>query len=118
MPKRQIAGKKWIELCRSDCIRRKERVERCRTAKLPGAFRAIVQPHPRYSDVPSSETIRRSPRPRKASGFTWRLILSTSSGRRSYQIPDVSTTAATVFHNYTWYLRLRQFLLDCPLNQQ
>lgn len=40
------------------------------TAKLPGAFRAIVHPQPRYSVVPSSMKIRRNPRPRNASGLT------------------------------------------------
>lgn len=53
------------------------------TAKLPGALRAIVQPHPRYNVDPSSLKIRMTPRPRNASGLTWRLILSTSRGRRT-----------------------------------
>lgn len=39
------------------------------TAKLPGAFRAAVQPHPRYSAKPSSAMMRNTPRPRNASGF-------------------------------------------------
>ena len=53
------------------------------TAKLPGALRAMVQPHPRYSADPSSLKIRMKPRPRNASGLTWRLILRTSRGRRT-----------------------------------
>lgn len=53
------------------------------TAKLPGALRAMVQPHPRYNADPSSLKMRMTPRPRNASGLTWRLILSTSRGRRT-----------------------------------
>ena len=56
---------------------------RC-TAKEPGAFLAIVHPQPRYNVVPSSMKMRTTPRPRNASGLTWRLILSASSGRRTY----------------------------------
>jgi len=55
---------------------------RGRTAKDPGAFLAAVQPQPLYSPNPSSRTILTTPRPRKASGFVWRLILRTSRGRR------------------------------------
>ena len=53
------------------------------TANEPGAFLAAVQPHPLYKPKPSSATIRKTPRPRKASGFVWRLILRTSRGRRT-----------------------------------
>jgi hypothetical protein len=40
-----------------------------RTANDPGALRAAVQPHPRYSPKPSSAMILINPRPRKASGL-------------------------------------------------
>lgn len=53
------------------------------TAKEPGAFRAAVHPQPRYRPKPSSATILRTPRPRKASGLVWRLILRTSRGSRT-----------------------------------
>jgi hypothetical protein len=53
------------------------------TANDPGAFLAAVQPQPLYNPNPSSLTIRTTPRPRKASGFVCRLILSTSRGRRT-----------------------------------
>ncbi len=46
-------------------------------------MRAAVQPQPRYRPKPSSRTILRTPRPRNASGLVWRLILSTSRGRRT-----------------------------------
>ena len=56
------------------------------TAKLPGAFRAIVQPHPRYSEPsPSSESNLKKLRPRTASGFVCILILSTSRGNKTCQ---------------------------------
>jgi hypothetical protein len=53
------------------------------TANDPGAFLAAVQPHPLYKPKPSSLTILSTPRPRNASGFVCRLILRTSSGRRT-----------------------------------
>ncbi|OWZ34351.1 hypothetical protein C347_01735 [Cryptococcus neoformans AD2-60a] len=54
------------------------------TAKEPGAFLAIVHPHPRYKDpIPSSVTSLSRPRPRIESGLVCILILRTSSGRRT-----------------------------------
>lgn len=52
------------------------------TAKDPGAFLAAVHPAPRYRPMPSSATMRKTPRPRKASGFVCRLIFKTSRGSR------------------------------------
>lgn len=49
------------------------------TEKLPGALRAAVQPHPRYRPKPSSSTMRKTPRPLKASGFVCLLIFKTST---------------------------------------
>lgn len=53
-----------------------------RTAKDPGAFLAAVHPAPRYSPIPSSATILKTPRPLNASGFVCRLIFRTSKGSR------------------------------------
>ena len=53
------------------------------TANEPGAFRAIVQPQPRYKAARSSVIIRNTPRPRNASGLTCILILRTSRGSRT-----------------------------------
>jgi hypothetical protein len=44
------------------------------TAKDPGAFRAAVHPHPRYSAKPSSDTIFKKLLDRNASGFV--LVIS------------------------------------------
>lgn len=61
-----------------------------RTANEPGALRAAVHPAPRYKPIPSSEMILNSPRPRKASGLVWRLILRTSRGKRTISpIPTI-----------------------------
>lgn len=54
-----------------------------RTANDPGAFLAAVQPAPLYNPMPSSATIRNTPRPRNASGFVCRLILRTSRGNKT-----------------------------------
>ena len=53
-----------------------------RTANDPGAFLAAVHPAPRYSPIPSSATILKTPRPLNASGFVCRLIFKTSRGNR------------------------------------
>lgn len=96
------------------------------TAKLPGAFRAAVQPQPRYSAKPSSATMRKTPRPRKASGFVliglecqivwkWvaavllidaycRLIFKTSRGRRT-----ISPTPIKLVEN----VQSISFISDC-----
>jgi hypothetical protein len=54
------------------------------TAKLPGALRPMVHPHPLYRlAIPSSLISLTIPRPRKASGLVCILILSTSRGSRT-----------------------------------
>jgi hypothetical protein len=74
-----------------------------RTAKEPGAFLAAVQPHPRYSPKPSSLTILKTPRPRKASGFVCLLIFRTSRGRRTISpIPMIlETKKVSRYQNYS-----------------
>lgn len=64
------------------------------TANEPGALRAAVQPQPRYNPKPSSLTILRTPRPLKASGFVWRLILRTSRGSRTISPIPIRDPAA------------------------
>lgn len=67
------------------------------TAKEPGALRAAVHPAPRYKPIPSSEMILNSPRPRKASGLVWRLILRTSRGKRTISpIPTILFQSAPI----------------------
>lgn len=71
--------------------------EKERTANEPGALRAAVHPAPRYKPIPSSEMILNRPRPRKASGLVWRLILRTSRGRRTISpIPTILLQSAPI----------------------
>lgn len=71
--------------------------EKKRTANEPGALRAAVHPAPRYKPIPSSEMILKRPRPRKASGLVWRLILRTSSGKRTISpIPTILFPSAPI----------------------
>lgn len=73
------------QYCPASTPKKKNKIKRnvAHTANDPGALRAAVQPAPRYSPMPSSEMILNRPRPRKASGFVWRLIFKTSRGRRT-----------------------------------
>lgn len=61
------APKSYVRVSSDPSVERKKKPL---TAKLPGALRAMVHPHPRYRVVPSSMKMRMTPRPRKASGFT------------------------------------------------
>lgn len=70
------------------------------TAKEPGAFLAAVQPQPRYNPKPSSPIILRTPRPRKASGLVWRLILRTSRGSRT--ISPIPIKLSKLYISFCW----------------
>lgn len=77
-----------------------------RTAKEPGALRAAVHDAPRYRPIPSSEMILNSPRPRNASGFVWRLILSTSSGSRMISPIPIKLVVSMHYTSSGWSLHL------------
>jgi hypothetical protein len=65
------------------------------TAKLPGAFLAIVHPHPLYKlPTPSSVTNLTNPRPLIASGFVCILIFNTSNGSNTTSPKPVKEPAA------------------------
>ncbi|CDF34851.1 unnamed protein product [Chondrus crispus] len=68
-----------------------------KSAKLPGALRAAVQPAPRYRPARrSSLKMASRPRPRSAAGLFWLLILRTSSGSRTTS-PTPTTAPASAW---------------------